>query len=233
MLNFLILDSDARHRRRLSAGLTDRGHRVRATGLGAVGEVLSDLLRLTRPRPDVIVIDPYLPDMDAMLSLRMLAAASRRPLLILTAGRSEAELTAAVNAGADAWLAKPASAGLLEAHARAALRRNPAPPGPAVLRLGDLAIDIAARRVELRGTPITLTRAEFDLLSGLSEHPGRAVPRAVLLSRIRRGRPATANLVDVLLCRLRAKLGESAARSRYLHTVRGRGVCLRAPATRS
>lgn len=226
MANFLILDEEVRCRRRLAAELARRGHRVRAAGVAALGPVLSQLLRPDHPRPDVIVIDPYPTRLDPVLTLRMLRTAARRPVLVTTVERPDADATEALNAGADGWLPKPVSPDLLAALAAAVLRRMPAARRTPAIRVGELSIDLSARRVVLRGVPVALTRAEFDLLAGLSESVGRAVPRSQLLSRIRRGRAATPNLVDVLLCRLRAKLGESATRSRYLHTVRGRGVRL-------
>lgn len=227
MRQLLILDDDARHRRDLATRLFPH-YQVRSAAVSVLGATLTDLLRPTCQRPDVVIIDPYNDYTDALQLLRTIVAASGRPVIITGPPRPEPEIVAALRCGADTFLRKPFSVNALEARLAATLRRAPAPPAPAPRLVGDLRVDLASHTVTLRGVPIRLTRAEFDLLACLSEYPGRLLPRATVMARTRcLDDRAT---IDVLLSRLRSKLGESARSPRLLHTVRGRGIALGEPA---
>ncbi|GLZ77139.1 DNA-binding response regulator [Actinorhabdospora filicis] len=213
MWNLVILDDDTRARRRLAAALTGQyGHLVQSRPVAAAGGVLADLVRRANPKPDAIIIDPASSDVDAPALIAMLRHGSGRPVLAITA----APPSPAVATAADALLPKPCSPAALHALLGAVLRR--ARPRPLIA--GHLTADLATRTATLHGRPLRLTRAEFDLLARLLARPGAIVPRTAL---------SDGGSVDVILSRLRAKLGETAGRPHYLHTHRGRGVAVRVP----
>jgi len=106
-------------------------------------------------------------------------------------------------------------------------RRAAAPP--AVLRVGGLEVDLDRREATLDGAPLSLTRREFDLLAYLAARADRVVSRRELRTEVWRQAYGEDQTIDVHLSWLRRKLGETAARPRYLHTVRGVGVMLSAP----
>ncbi|GAA0740638.1 response regulator transcription factor [Dactylosporangium roseum] len=228
MANILLIDEDCAYRRTLAGGLTQYGHVVSDVSLHAAGRVLADLTCHTHQRPDVVLIDPFLPTMDGLLLLRLVCVGSRRPVMLHTAEDIEEKVVQALRGGADGFVPKPGQPAVLDAKIGALLRRVPAAPPPAPCVVGALRVDVAERRVSLDGVPVAVTRTEFDLLACLAEHPGRVVSRAVLRTRLGRGGTTSTNGIDVLVHRLRTKLGEPSARVRYLHTVRGKGVSLHA-----
>ncbi|GAA1501974.1 response regulator transcription factor [Dactylosporangium maewongense] len=226
--NLLLIDEDSAYRRALASELAQYGHVVSDVSLHAAGRVLADLTCHTHQRPDVVLIDPFLPTVDGLLLLRLMCLGSRRPVMLHTAECPEEQVLQALRGGADGYLPKPAQPAVVDAKVGALLRRVPAAPPPAPCVVGALRVDVAERRVSLHGVPVAVTRSEFDLLACLAEHPGRVVSRTVLRTRLGRGGTTSINGIDVLVHRLRAKLGEPAAPVRYLHTVRGKGVSLHA-----
>ncbi|MEV6520470.1 response regulator transcription factor [Longispora sp. NPDC051575] len=230
MTNILLIDEDTDRRQSTATNLTVRGYHVSALPLHHVGEVLSDLSQPTHGRPDVVVMNPYAHGVDSLLVLRLVRLASGRPVIVCAAGQPDAEVVRMLDAGADGCWTEHVTAALVDAQVTAVLRRVPCPPPPRARVVGQLHLDVGAREASLRGAPLHLTQAEFDLLACLSEHPGRVLPRELLATRLRLDRPSpSCRSIDVLLSRLRSKLGESAARPRYLHSSRGLGVALRAP----
>jgi DNA-binding response OmpR family regulator len=134
-----------------------------------------------------------------------------------------------LNSGADDYIVKPYSAENLEARIRAVLRRGPADP-TAVITVGDLIIDVAAREARLEGRVLDLAPKEFDLLLLLAERSGRVVSKREMLAQVwREPWGGSERTVDVHLSWLRKKLGESALEPRYLQTVHGVGIKLTAP----
>ena len=126
---------------------------------------------------------------------------------------------------------KPFAAAHLDARVRAVLRRADTAPPAAALVVGGLRVDVAAREAVLDGRPLELTRLEFDLLAHLAARAGTVVTKRELLADVWRSPYGGADkTVDVHLSWLRRKLGESAAAPRYLHSVRGVGVKVAAPA---
>jgi two-component system KDP operon response regulator KdpE len=181
-----------------------------------------------------VVLDRGLPDLDGIELLRMLRAVSSVPVIIATARDDEAEIVRGLDAGADDYVVKPFTAAQLDARIRAVLRRGPnAQEGAAVTVVGDLRIDPGAREASLAGVILDLTPREFDLLLHLAGRAGQVVTKRELLTEVWRVPYGSADkTVDVHLSWLRRKLGESAQEPRYLHTVRGVGVRLNAPADR-
>ncbi|WP_262281614.1 response regulator transcription factor [Micromonospora sp. MA102] len=226
MARLLLIEDDLTIRGTLLRALRERGHAVAAasTALDGLRDALDD-------RPDLVVLDLGLPDLDGGELLRMLRAVSAVPVIVATARDDEAEIVRMLDAGADDYLVKPFTAAQLDARVRAVLRRSTADAGTdPVLVVGGLRIDPRARQVTLDGTPVELTPREFDLLHHLAGRPGQVVTKRELLTEVWRIPYGGADkTVDVHLSWLRRKLGESAQEPRYLHTVRGVGVRLDGP----
>ena len=221
----LLVEDDPAIRRATLRALTERGHAVRSVGSG-----MAAIQETTARPPDVVVLDLGLPDVDGRTVLRMLRAVSRVPVVVATARDEEAGIVAALDAGADDYVVKPFSADLLDARIRAVLRRGSAGQPEPVLRVGGLRLDRGAREATLDGRPLDLSRREFDLLAHLAANAGRVVGKRELLAEVwQQAYGGADKTVDVHLSWLRRKLGESAARPRYLHSVRGVGVKLVAP----
>lgn len=182
--------------------------------------------------PDVVILDVGLPGIDGLEVCRQLRTFSDAYVVMLTARDTEIDTVLGLTVGADDYITKPFSPRELVARIRAMLRRprvlhtaravgeHIAPPR----RIGPLTVDAAAREVRIGDEPILLTRTEFDILDALSARPGMVLTRRRLLEIVRDG-PWIGNehLVDVHIGHLRRKLGDDAARPRYISTVRGVG----------
>lgn len=226
MPHILLLEDDPQVRRAVLRALGERGYATSSAGAGMAG-----LDAALRDRPDLVILDLGLPDVDGQQVLRMIRAVSQVPVIVATARDDETEIVRALDSGADDYLVKPFSAAQLEARIRAVLRRAAGTAGRgAPLRVGALELDVAARTVSLGGRPVELTPREFELLRYLAERPGQVVGKRELLAEIWQLPYGGADkTVDVHLSWLRRKLGESAQAPRYLHTVRGVGVRLEPP----
>lgn len=225
MARLLLIEDDLTIRTPLLRALRERGHAVAAasTAMDGLRDALDD-------RPDLVVLDLGLPDLDGRELLRMLRAVSAVPIIVATARDEETEIVRMLDAGADDYLVKPFTAAQLDARARAVLRRSAGEPGAAALVVGGLRVDPRSRQVTLDGVPVELTPREFDLLHHLAARPGQVVTKRELLTEVWRIPYGGADkTVDVHLSWLRRKLGESAQAPRYLHTVRGVGVRLDIP----
>jgi DNA-binding response OmpR family regulator len=223
----LLVEDDAEIRRALIRALTTLGHTV-----ASAATAMSGLQQVVESRPDLVVLDLGLPDLDGAEMLRMLRSVSAVPVIVATARDDESVIVAALDRGADDYLVKPFGPAQLDARIRAVLRRTGGDDAgtPAALVLGDLRLDPASREATLAGVALDLTPREFDLLSYLAARPGTVVTKRELLAQVWRLPYGGADkTVDVHLSWLRRKLGETAAEPRYLHTVRGVGVKLAAP----
>ena len=187
------------------------------------GEQAVELVLETRP--DVIVLDVMLPGIDGIEACRRIRAFSDAYVIMLTARAEEIDKIVGLSTGADDYLTKPFSPGELVARVRALLRRPRQPAATAPTRqFGKLVIDPLAREVRRGGTPVELTRLEFDLLDTLSESPRIAFSRAQLLERV--WGPnwfGDEHVVDVHIANLRRKLGDDGSAPRFILTVRGVG----------
>ena len=221
----LLVEDDPAIRSALARALTERGHGVRteATGMAGLQAAVDD-------RPDLVVLDLGLPDVDGCVLLSMLRAVSDVPVIVATARDDERETVRALDAGADDYVVKPFAAEHLDARIRAVLRRGTTSDAVAPLVVGGLRIDTRAREATLDGELLDLTRLEFDLLAHLAARAGTVVSKKELLADVWHSPYGGADkTVDVHLSWLRRKLGESAAAPRYVHSVRGVGVKLVPP----
>jgi len=204
--------------------LTRRAHAVRTAGTA-----LDGIREVSHHPPEVIVLDLGLPDLDGQQALQMMRAVTATPVIVATARDEEAEIIRLLNAGADDYLVKPFSGEHLAARITAVLRRaGPASADP-VISVAGLQVDLARREALLDGRRLELSRREFDLLAYLAAKPGVVIPRQELLTQVWRQSYGDDQTIDVHVSWLRRKLGETAAKPRYLHTVRGVGVMLDPP----
>lgn len=222
----LVIEDDPSIRSSLVRSLGDRGHAVSSAraGLDGLQQALAD-------DPDVVLLDLGLPDLDGHSLLTMLRAVRQTPVIVVTARDDDPSVVRALDAGADDYVVKPFGMDQLEARMRAVLRRTGSDAGEAVLEVGELTIDPASREVVLRGAQLELSRREFDLLHYLAQHAGEVVSKRDVLADVwNQPYGGGERTVDVHLSWLRRKLGESAAHPGYLHSVRGVGIRLAAPA---
>jgi len=220
----LLIEDDAAIRTMLIRALRDRGHAV-ASAPSALGGLEAALAE----RPDLVVLDLGLPDLDGLEILRMLRAVSQVPVIIATARDDEADIVRGLDAGADDYVVKPFNAAQLDARIRAVLRRIGGEAATEVT-VGELRIDPRSREATLGGRALDLTPREFDLLHHLAVRAGQVVTKRELLAEVWHVPYGGADkTVDVHLSWLRRKLGETAHEPRYLHTVRGVGVKVAAP----
>ncbi|MBB3085811.1 response regulator transcription factor [Geodermatophilus sabuli] len=226
MAQLLVVEDDERIRTALIRALRERGHAVTSAATALAGLQLA-----VDERPDLVVLDLGLPDLDGGELLRMLRAVSAVPVIVATARDDDGSVVAALDTGADDYVVKPFSAGQLEARIRAVLRRaSGADAGPEPVTVADLTVDPRSRRVTRAGAPVDLAPKEFDLLAYLAVRAGTVVSKRELLTEVwQLPYGGSDKTVDVHLSWLRRKLGESAAEPRLLQTVRGVGVRLAEP----
>ncbi|MCP8939120.1 response regulator [Alsobacter sp. SYSU M60028] len=176
----LVVDDEPQIQRFLKPALTAAGYRVTMAATGA------EALRLaTRLAPAAIILDLGLPDMDGKDVIAALRPASDTPIVVLSARDREAEKIAALDLGANDFVNKPFGIGELLARLRVALRQRPGPLAePEKLRVGELSLDAATRRVTRGGEPVHLTPTEFDLLALLMRHAGRVMTHRQILSAV-------------------------------------------------
>jgi DNA-binding response OmpR family regulator len=176
---------------------------------------------------DAVFLDVMLPRMDGLEVCRRIRDKSRIPIIMLTAKGDEADRVVGLEIGADDYVPKPFSPRELLARLRAVLRRTQPEASGQEIVVGDLLVDVQARRARRGGTALDLTGLEFDLLVALCRRAGRVVPREALLDEAGRGDVAVSDrTVDVHVSHLRRKLGDDPRAPRLIKTVRGVGYVL-------
>jgi DNA-binding response OmpR family regulator len=165
-----------------------------------------------------------LPDGDGRELAREVRAVSQVPIIMLTARGSEIDRVVGLELGADDYVVKPFAAAEVIARIRAVLRRSRRAEPAGRLTVGDVRIDVAARRAWLEERELSLTRKEFDLLTRLARSAGRVVTREDLMSDVwDENWFGSTKTLDVHMAALRRKLGEDPAAPRHIETVRGVG----------
>ncbi len=226
MPKVLIVEDDPTIRTAVMRALSDKGYAV-----AAAHTAMSGLQLAVSERPDVVILDLGLPDLDGREVLRMIRAVSSVPIIVATARSAEADIVHSLDAGADDYVVKPFGGAQLDARIRAVLRRAAEPDQDVVIEVGGLRLDRRARQAFLDDEALDLTPREFDLLHYLAERAGAVVTKQELLVEVWQQPYGGADKsIDVHLSWLRRKLGETAQKPRYLHTVRRVGVRLAAPA---
>ncbi len=203
-------------------------HHLKANGYSSIGAGTgADGLRRARERPDLIILDLMLPDMEGTEVLRALKADERTraiPVIFLSARSGEVDRVVGFELGGEDYVVKPFSPRELVLRVRAVLRRRHDAEEAATLRRGGLEIDSGRHRALVDGSPVELTATEFKLLEYLMRHPGRVLARDRLLDAVwGHDVYVTPRTVDTHMQRLRHKLG---GHGRLIETVRGVGYRL-------
>lgn len=221
----LIIEDEAPIRRFLRASLPLHNYRWVEAATAAEG-----LHQAAAQRPDVVILDLGLPDMDGLEVLGRLRGWSDVPVLVLSAREQEAEKIAALDAGADDYLTKPFGIGELLARLRVAMRhgaRRAAPEAPRY-EMGDWKVDFAARRVFVGDHEVHLTPTEYRLLQALIRHAGKVLTHRQLLRELSADEHDDAShTLRVHISSLRRKMEPDPARPRHLITEPGVGYRLR------
>lgn len=219
----LVVDDEQAIRRFLRVTLDAQGYQVyeAETGKEALDAVPGC-------RPDAVILDLGLPDMEGHEVIRRLREWSSVPIIVLSVRDRETEKIAALDAGADDYLTKPFAAGELMARLRAAVRRAAHTGNEPVYEVGELCIDLGRRAVTLGGQAVLLTPTEYDLLRTLAQHGGRVLTHHQLLREVWGAsyEPET-HLLRVNISNLRRKLEADPARPQYIVTEPGVGYRLR------
>ena len=216
----LVVDDEAGIRRVLRAYLEADGFTVVEAATG--GEALT---AIARERPDVVLLDVMLPDIDGFEVLRRIRIASDVAVVLLTARGEEADTLVGLAVGADDYVKKPFSPREVVARVRTVLRRaRDGEADPEKLAFDGLDVDLAAREVHTDGRAVATSALEFDLLGALAGSPGRVFSRRQLLERVWGDDfYGDERVVDVHIRSLRRLLSDDVAASRLIATVRGVG----------
>jgi len=216
----LIVDDEPPIRRFLRASLAAAGYRVVEAESGVSGVKLA-----ARQPPDLVILDLGLPDIDGQEVLVRLREWLAAPILILSARDQEAQKVRALDEGADDYLTKPFGVSELLARIRTAMRHSrPGRTESPVLSIGDLRVDLSARRVLVGEERIALTPIEYKLLVTLMKHSGKVLTHRFLLREVWGPHASQeTHYLRVFVAGLRRKLGDDPARSRYIATEQGVG----------
>jgi two-component system KDP operon response regulator KdpE len=219
----LVIDDEPQIRKFLRIALASQGYRVIEAGTGAEG-----IEQAALTRPDVIVLDLGLPDLDGQEVLRAVREWSSVPVIVLSVRASEAQKVQALDSGANDYVTKPFGIQEFLARVRALLRATTASTASdAVVEVGPLRIDAAARRVSLSGQAVELTRKEYAVLWLLARHRGRLITQHQLLTDIwGPSHTDKSHYLRIVVGHLRRKLNDDAAAPRFIVTEPGVGYRL-------
>jgi two-component system, OmpR family, KDP operon response regulator KdpE len=223
----LVVDDEPQIARGLKVILRDAGYEVETA------ESKADALAALSVRPpDAVVLDLVLPDGSGVEVCEEVRTWSQLPILVLSAIGDEREKVRALDAGADDYVTKPFGTEELLARLRAVMRRRADESGEPTVSVGDLVIDLAARRVSRNGAEVHLTPIEFDLLRVLATHRGKLVTHRQLLHEVwGPGYEDETHYLRVHFAHIRSKLELEPSRPRYVITEPGIGYRLREAAS--
>jgi two-component system KDP operon response regulator KdpE len=219
----LLVEDEPQMRRFLRVSLEGSGYRYLEAGTGQEGLSLA-----TQHRPDAILLDLGLPDMDGLDLVGQLRGWSQIPVIVISARGQESDKVDALDAGADDYLTKPFGTRELLARVRVALRHaGPEAADEPVFMLGRWRVDLAKRQVLVDGQEVHLTPLEYSLFTTLIRHAGKVVTHRQLLKEVWGGAAGAQPLyLRVYMTQLRHKLEEEPSRPRYLKTEPGVGYRL-------
>jgi two-component system, OmpR family, KDP operon response regulator KdpE len=219
----LVVDDETSIRRYLRAALTAQGFTVyeAANGEEALSGVIAD-------RPDIVILDLGLPDIDGVEVTRRLREWSQIPIIILSVREAEQDKIAALDAGADDYLTKPFGTGELMARMRVAMRRLASKPDDPVIQVGSLQMDISRHIVTVDENQISLTPTEYEILRLLMQNAGKVITHHHLLRQVwGTAYDSEMHILRVNISNLRRKIEHDPARPNYIHTEPGVGYRLK------
>lgn len=221
LIRVLVVDDEAAVRRFLKTSLTPRGYEVKeaSTGQEAIEMV-------AQSRPDVILLDLGLPDLDGVEVTRVLREWCSIPIIILSVRDRESDKVAALDAGADDYLSKPFGLNELTARLRAALRRVQQTSDEPTIVTGPLRLDLANRQVTRQGQIVALTPTEYDILRVLGRYHGKVVTHKKLIQEVWGHLEQDLHTLRVNVSNLRRKIEDEPARPQLLVTEPGVGYRL-------
>jgi two-component system KDP operon response regulator KdpE len=219
----LVVDDEASIRRFLRVTLTSQSYTVLEAASGK-----ETLTRITEDKPDIIILDLGLPDIDGIEVTRLLREWSQIPIIILSVRGAENDKIAALDAGADDYLTKPFGVGELLARLRAALRRTAKTPGDPVFATGNLKVDLSKRSVTVSDNEISLTPNEYGLLRMLVIHAGKVLTHRHLLREVWGAEYGDEfHMLHVNISNLRRKIEPDPTRPKLIITEPGVGYRLK------
>jgi two-component system, OmpR family, KDP operon response regulator KdpE len=218
----LVIDDEQQIRKLLRVSLGAHGYEIAEAKSGQDG-----IYQAASFKPDLVILDLGLPDMDGKDVVRSLREWSQVSIIILSARDQEQEKVEALDAGADDYISKPFGVSELLARIRVSIRRSAHAEGEPVLTCGDLAVDLAQRRVTMGEREVKLTPTEYDLLKELIQHAGKVLTHKQLL-KAGWGNSYTddTQYVRVYVGQLRRKIEEDPAQPRYIISEPGVGYRL-------
>jgi two-component system, OmpR family, KDP operon response regulator KdpE len=219
MTRVLVIDDEPSILRALRINLTARNYEVSTASDGTSG-----LAAISRERPDAVILDLGLPDMDGTQVIHGVRGWSAMPIIVLSVWGAEHQKVAALDAGADDYVTKPFGMDELLARLRAAVRRAAPAPDEPVVATQDFTVDLAAKRVTKDGVDVRLTPTEWQLLEILVRNRGRLITQKQLLQDVwGPSYGSESNYLRVYVAQLRRKLEPEPSRPRYLLTEPGMG----------
>ncbi len=219
----LVVDDERAIRRFLRAALNAHGYIIYEAANGQ--EALS---AAAAERPDLVILDLGLPDIDGVEVTRQIREWSQLPIIILSVREQESDKVSALDAGADDYLTKPFSIGELMARIRVALRRSIQTVAEPVFTSGELQVNLSRRLVTVKGQEVSLTPTEYDLLRVLVQHPGKVLTHRQLLKKVWGDAYETeTHMLRVNMSNLRRKIEPDPTRPRFIITEPGVGYRLR------
>jgi two-component system KDP operon response regulator KdpE len=225
LIRILVVDDERPIRRFLNASLRGQYTVLEAT----TGEEALNMA--ASGRPDLIILDLGLPDIDGVEVTRRLREWTQTPIIIVSVRDQEGDKIAALDAGADDYLTKPFGVGELTARLRVALRRSTAPESEPIFQKDDLLVDLACRNVVKQGVAVSLTPTEYDILRLLVQHAGKVLTHNQLIHSIWGSESPSdgqdSHLLRVNVSNLRHKLEADPSRPHYIVTEPGVGYRLK------
>ena len=221
-LRVLVIDDEPQIRKLLRVSLGAHGYDVHESMSG-----MDSVVQAADIKPDLVILDLGLPDIDGKEVVRRLRELSDVPILILTARDQEKEKIDALDAGADDYITKPFSMGELLARMRVSVRRSAHAGEDPVIQCGDLSIDLAQRRVTVDAQEIKLTPTEYDIIKILAQNAGKVLTHRQLLKAVWGDTYSDdTHYIRVYIGQLRRKIEPNPTQPRYIITESGVGYRL-------
>lgn len=221
-MRILVIDDEPQIRKLLKVSLTAHGYHIDEAATGQDG-----INRAALFKPDLIVLDLGLPDIDGKEVVKRLREWSAIPIIILTARDQEKEKIDALDAGADDYVTKPFGMGELMARMRVSLRHVANSDEEPVITCGDLSIDLAQRRVTIGQREVKLTPTEYDIIKVLAQNAGKVLTHKQLLKAVwGNAYDEDTHYIRVFIGQLRRKIEENPTQPRYIITESGIGYRL-------